>query len=256
MDACRNSSSRHLPLLLLTGLPLAAQAPLPPQPHKPALALGAAWYPEQWPESRWDADLTLMEAAHINFVRVGEFAWSTMEPHEGDYQLDWLFRAVRLAEKHHIAVVIGTPTAAPPAWLTQKYPETLRTKEDGRKDEHGNRQQFDFSDPKYRELCRIIATKLAERFGHDPDVIGWQIDNEYANSSYGAARRRPLPAVGPGQVQDPRQPQHPLDHRLLERNLPGLEPDPHPRRRRQPRPQAQLEPVRLRHLAQLPGQPA
>ncbi|HEY4009491.1 MAG TPA: beta-galactosidase, partial [Acidobacteriaceae bacterium] len=133
----------------------------------------------------WDADLTLMEEAHIHFVRVGEFAWSTLEPSEGNFQLDWLDRAIRAAERHHIAVVIGTPTAAPPAWLTQKYPETLRTMPDGRKDTHGNRQQFDFADPKYRELCRIIARKLAERFGHDPDVIGWQIDNEYAADSEG-----------------------------------------------------------------------
>src|ERR1700761_4336307 len=140
-----------------------AQAPLPVEPRTTPLELGAAWSPEQWPESRWDTDLTLMEQAHIHFVRVAEFAWSTMEPSEGDFQLDWLDRAIRLAEKHHIAVVIGTPTAAPPAWLTQKYPETLRTMADGRKDEHGGRQQFDFADPKYRELCRVIAGKLAER---------------------------------------------------------------------------------------------
>jgi beta-galactosidase len=164
---------------------LRSQQPLPPQPGKVPLELGAAWYPEQWPESRWDADLTLMEQAHIHFVRVGEFAWSTLEPSEGVYKLDWLDHAIRAAERHHIAVVIGTPTAAPPAWLTQKYPQTLRTMEDGRKDDHGNRQQFDFAGPKYRELCRIIATKLAERFGHDPDVIGWQIDNEYAADSVG-----------------------------------------------------------------------
>jgi beta-galactosidase len=112
-----------------------------------------------------------------------------MEPSEGNFQLDWLDRAVRAAERHHIAVVIGTPSAAPPAWLTSKYPETLRTAADGRKDTHGNRQQFDWSDPKYRELSRRIATRMAERFGHDPNVIGWQIDNEYANSSYGEADR-------------------------------------------------------------------
>src|SRR5580658_1709859 len=109
-----------------------------------AQELGAAWYPEQWPESRWDADLTLMEQAHIHFARIGEFAWSTMEPSEGVYKLDWLDHAIRAAEKHHIAIVIGTPTAAPPAWLTQKYPETLRTLVDGRKDQHGARQQFDW----------------------------------------------------------------------------------------------------------------
>jgi beta-galactosidase len=172
--------------LLLVSVPAGSQAPLPAEAGKPALLLGAAWYPEQWPESRWDADLQLMQDAHINFVRVGEFAWSTFEPHEGDYQLDWLARAIRAAERHHIAVVIGTPSAAPPAWLTQKYPETLRTRENGQKDGHGNRQQFDFSDPLYRKLAAAMAEQLAMRFGHDPDVIGWQIDNEYANSSYGA----------------------------------------------------------------------
>ncbi|MGA7157985.1 MAG: beta-galactosidase [Acidobacteriaceae bacterium] len=151
----------------------------------PALYLGAAWYPEQWPESRWDADLSLMEAAHIRFVRVGEFAWSNLEPSEGHYDLDWLDRAIRAAERHHIYVVIGTPSAAPPAWLTTKYPETLRIMEDGRRDQHGNRQQFNWADPKYRELVYAIDLQEAKRFGHDPDVIGWQIGNEYANVSYG-----------------------------------------------------------------------
>jgi beta-galactosidase len=170
-------------------LKVTAQEPLPVVPRTPPLLLGAAWYPEQWPESRWEADLALMEAAHIHFVRVGEFAWSTMEPSEGNFQLDWLERAVRASERHHIAVVLGTPSAAPPAWLTTKYPETLRTNPDGRKDGHGNRQQFDWADPKYRELARIMATKMAERFGHDPNVIAWQIDNEYANESYGEPDR-------------------------------------------------------------------
>jgi beta-galactosidase len=128
-----------------------------------------------------------MEAAHIRFVRIGEFAWSKLEPSEGHYDLDWLQRAIRAAARHHIAVVIGTPSAAPPAWLTTKYPETLRIKEDGRPDQHGNRQQFNWADPKYRELARAMAEQEAKRFGHDPNVIGWQIDNEYANVSYGPA---------------------------------------------------------------------
>jgi beta-galactosidase len=182
--------ARHIIAVLVACCVAAgAQQPLPPAPRKPPLLLGAAWYPEQWPESRWDADLSLMEQAHIGFVRVGEFAWSTLEPSEGQYDLDWLDRAIRAAEKYHIAVVIGTPSAAPPAWLTTKYPETLRTKEDGRKDEHGNRQQFDFSDPEYRRLCREMASKLAERFGHDPNLIGWQIGNEYRNESFGESTR-------------------------------------------------------------------
>jgi beta-galactosidase len=146
--------------------------------------LGAAWYPEQWPESRWEADLTLMQQAGIHMVRVGEFAWSKMEPSEGHYDLDWVDRAVTAAAKHGIYTVLGTPTAAPPAWLTQKYPETLRVDENGKPAEHGNRQQFSFASPKYRELARKIAAQMAMRFGHNPYVLGWQIDNEYADESY------------------------------------------------------------------------
>jgi beta-galactosidase len=188
-----NSAARFFALPLAAAVLLAptlrAQSPkAPPAPTTaPALYLGTAWYPEQWPESRWDADLSLMEAAHVRFVRIGEFAWSKLEPSEGHYDLDWLQRAVDAAARHHIAVVIGTPSAAPPAWLTTKYPETLRIMEDGRQDQHGNRQQFNWSDPKYRELARAMAEQEAKRFGHDPNVIGWQIDNEYANESYGPA---------------------------------------------------------------------
>ena len=154
------------------------------------LRIGAAWYPEHWPEDRWDADLTLMQAAGMNVVRIGEFAWSALEPAEGHYDLDWLARAVRLAEKHHIAVVIGTPTDTPPAWLTSKYPQVLRIGADGKQAEHGARRQFSYSSPLYRNFCRDIVQHLAARFGHDPNVIGWQIDNEYTDESFDADTRR------------------------------------------------------------------
>src|SRR5271170_495184 len=151
---------------------------------KPLLLLGAAWYPEQWPESRWDADLSLMEAAHINLVRIGEFAWSAMEPSEGKYDFVWMDHAIELAAKHHICVVLGTPTAAPPAWLTTKYPDTLRVDENGVRDEHGNRQQFSFVSIRYRKFAHEIAEKMAERYGHNSNVVGWQLDNEYAAPSF------------------------------------------------------------------------
>jgi beta-galactosidase len=170
-------------LLAFGSVALSSQAAAPPTP---ALLLGTAWYPEQWPESRWDADLALMQKAGIHMVRVGEFAWSRMEPTEGHYDLDWLDHAITAAAKHGIVTVIGTPSAAPPAWLTQKYPETLRTYPNGRKAQHGNRQQFNFANPKYRELARAMAEQLAKRFGHNPNVVGWQIDNEYAEVSFDA----------------------------------------------------------------------
>jgi beta-galactosidase len=151
---------------------------------QPPILLGAAWYPEQWPESQWEPDLALMEAAHIHLARVGEFAWSTMEPSEGHYEFDWLERAVALAAKHHICIVLGTPTAAPPAWLTTKYPETLRIDENGRRDEHGNRAQFSFVNKRYRQFAHDIAEQMAIHFGNNPNVVGWQLDNEYGEDSF------------------------------------------------------------------------
>jgi beta-galactosidase len=183
-----------LALLSLFGVTFAtAQTSVPTQvPGHDAILLGTDWYPEQWREARWEEDLRLMEAANIKVVRVAEFAWSTMEPSEGKYQFDWLDRAIVAAAKHHIVTVVGTPTAAPPAWLTQKYPDTLRIDESGRRATHGNRAQASPSSPVYREFCRKIAEQMAIHFGRNPNVVGWQIDNEYgyAQMSYDDLTRK------------------------------------------------------------------
>ena len=182
---CRTTVAMFLLALSVVPCGLAQSTPPPPPP----LLLGTAWYPEQWPESRWDADLALMQQSGVRMVRVAEFAWSSLEPEEGKYDFDWLDRAITAAAEHNIYTVIGTPTAAPPAWLTQKYPETLRMNSDGRWDQHGNREQYNFANAEYRELARNIAEQLAKRFGHNPAVLGWQIDNEYEAASYDPATK-------------------------------------------------------------------
>jgi beta-galactosidase len=154
------------------------------------MRFGCAWYPEQWGESRWVEDLALMRDAGMNVVRVGEFAWSRMEPEEGRYDLDWLERAIASAAHHGLDAVVGTPTAAPPAWLTRRYPETLRIGDDGRPATHGNRLHFSPASERYLDMCRKIAGELARRFGRNPHVIGWQIDNEFSVVSYDAETRR------------------------------------------------------------------
>ena len=182
-----------LPHAVLAIAALLALHPLATEAQKPAptpLFFGTSWYPEQWPASRWDTDLQLMQDAHMNVIRVGEFAWSTMEPAEGRFDFTWLDRAIALAAKHHIAVVLGTPTAAPPAWLTSKYPDTLRVDEDGRHAEHGNRQHFSFASPRYRIFAHRIALRMAQHYGHNPNVIGWQIDNELAAPSFDASAKQ------------------------------------------------------------------
>ena len=191
----RALSCSALGLLLLTSAKIPAQssnAIATQIPGQNAILMGVAWYPEQWPESRWEEDLRLMEAANLKVVRIAEFAWSRMEPLEGHYDLDWLERAISLAKKHHIVSVVGTPTATPPAWLTQKYSETLRMESNGQRVPHGNRAHASVTSPRYLEFCRRIAEQMAIRLGHNPNVVGWQIDNEYgyALMSYDAVTRQ------------------------------------------------------------------
>src|SRR5947209_1194572 len=169
-----SSTLRVVVFLILSSIALHAQPTaktIPTQlPGQNAILLGVAWYPEQWPEARWEEDLRLMEAADLKVVRIAEFAWSRMEPSEGHYDLDWLERAINLAAKHHIVSVLGTPTATPPAWLTQKYPDTLRVEPNGQRVTYGNRAHASVTSPRYLEFCRSIAEQMAVRFGHNPNV--------------------------------------------------------------------------------------
>jgi beta-galactosidase len=153
---------------------------------KVPLAIGVSWYPEQWPEARWATDLAMMKQAGFNTVRLAEFAWSRMEPSEGKFDFDWLDRAIAAAHAAGMQVVLGTPTAAPPAWMSQSYPEILRVDENGIRAEHGGRRHFSFASARYRGFATRIAAEMAKRYGRDERVIGWQIDNEVGPASFDA----------------------------------------------------------------------
>lgn len=150
--------------------------------HKNALdefRLGVCYYPEHWPEELWDDDFRRMKELGFSVVRVAEFAWSIFEPVEGQFQFGLFDRALALAHKHGLKVIIGTPTATPPAWLTHKYPEVLNVTQEGVMLRHGLRRHYNYNSKKYHELSAIITRKLAEHFKEHPAVIGWQIDNEF-----------------------------------------------------------------------------
>lgn len=141
--------------------------------------LGAAYYPEHWSEDRWAEDIRLMQAAGFTVVRMAEFAWSRFEPQEGKFEFDWLERAIAQLAEAGIAAVLGTPTAAPPAWMVQRYPEILRTDADGRKTQFGNRCHYCVNNLKYHQLTARMVEAMGKRFGANPHVIGWQLDNEF-----------------------------------------------------------------------------
>lgn len=51
---------------------------------------GACFYPELWDEDVLDEDIRMMERIGINVVRIGEFAWSRMEPEKGRIDVGFL----------------------------------------------------------------------------------------------------------------------------------------------------------------------
>ena len=141
---------------------------------------GAYYYPEHWDESQWERDLKQMHELGFEFTHFAEFAWAQLEPQEGVYNFSWLDRAVALAAKYDLKVVMCTSTATPPVWLSRKYPEILLKSEDGTVQDHGARQHASFASPVYRKLAYRMIEELARHYGNDSRIIGWQLDNEPA----------------------------------------------------------------------------
>ncbi|HVU32269.1 MAG TPA: beta-galactosidase [Opitutaceae bacterium] len=150
-------------------------------PPADLMNLGVYYYPEAWPENEWGRDMANMHKLGMEFVHLGEFAWAFMEPTESHYDFAWLDHAIQLAADNGMKVVLCTPSPAPPVWLTEKHPEVLMIDADGRQMIHGTRQQATWSSDVYRAYVGKIVDQLGRRYGHDPRVWGWQLDNELSH---------------------------------------------------------------------------
>lgn len=150
-------------------------AAAPPRPPR----LGVCYYPEQWPASQWVADAQRMRAMGLSVVRIGEFAWTRMEPSEGQFDWDWLDQAIAILADAGLKIVLGTPTAAPPHWLLKAYPQIAPVDAQGRRKPFGSRRHYCFSSPEFHAASARIVRAMGERYGQHPAVIAWQTDNEY-----------------------------------------------------------------------------
>jgi beta-galactosidase GanA len=142
------------------------------------ILLGANYYPEDWDESLIDFDIEKMKECGFNVVRIAEFSWKKMEPSDGVYCFEWLHNIVDKMREAGIGVIMGTPTATPPHWFAKKYPDALMLNSDGTRKSHGGRRHCCSSNPDYLRHSANIVEKLANEFGKDEGIIGWQIDNE------------------------------------------------------------------------------
>ena len=143
-----------------------------------SMTMGTCYYPEHWPKELWESDLDRMKEAGISTIRIAEFAWVIFEPDEGSFSFDFFDEFMELCVQKDMKVILGTPTATPPAWLTEKYPEVLNGTIDGIPYRHGARRHYNYNSEKYRELSARIVEQMAAHYGKHPAVVGWQIHGE------------------------------------------------------------------------------
>jgi beta-galactosidase len=179
-NAFRTTASILLAALLLVPAAQLMGQDTPPDRYQTFL-FGVDYYPEQWEETDWARDAQRMRECGVNVVRIAEFGWSLMEPEEGKYDFSLFDRAITVLANHGIKIILGTPTATPPKWLTYKYPEVLNVLPNRTRVNDQTRRHASYVSPLYRKFSRRIVEAMASHYKTDSRVIGWQIDNEFNN---------------------------------------------------------------------------
>ena len=139
---------------------------------------GVDYYPEHWDRSEWEHQAELMKEGGFNTVRMGEFDWKLFEKEEGKFDFSILDDAVEVLASKGIMVILGTPTAAPPKWLADRY-DVLQRDRYGRVRAWGSRRECCANSRDYIEKSAVIVKKMVKHFAGNRNVIGWQIDNEF-----------------------------------------------------------------------------
>ena len=140
--------------------------------------IGTFYYPEQWPEEDWEGDFKKIASMGLGHVHMAEFAWAHLEPDDGRFSFDWLDRAIELARSNGLRVILCTPTACPPVWLSQAHPEIRMVRADGRPAGHGSRSHRCVNSDVFNSYAERISAQMAKRYRAHEEIIGWQLDNE------------------------------------------------------------------------------
>jgi beta-galactosidase len=156
----------------------------PINPRAPFIWHGGDYNPEQWPRAIWDEDVRLMQECHYNIATVGVFSWVNLQPDEEHFTFEWLDDILDKMTASGRVICLATPTAAQPAWMSQKYPDVMRADANGVRRHHGGRTNYCPGSPTYRHFAQQIAGRLAERYHAHPALVIWHISNEYNGACY------------------------------------------------------------------------
>jgi beta-galactosidase len=148
------------------------------------MKVGASYYPEVIAETEWERDLETGRKVGLSALRCGEFAWAALFSPDGKPTWEWAHRFLDLAHRHSYEVVWCTPSATPPPYLFDRWPDLRATSHDGQVMTPGIRRHYCPSHPGYLHLCAETAASLAKEFGGKPAIHGWQVDNELAGDGF------------------------------------------------------------------------
>jgi beta-galactosidase len=153
-------------------------------PKAPFIWHGGDYNPEQWPKEIWQDDFRLMQEAGWTVATIGVFSWVCLQPSEHEFTFEWLDDVMDGLHAHGIKVVLATPSAAHPQWMSQAYPQIMRSDEFGQRKHHGGRVNYCPNSPDYRRFSGEMARRLAERYKDHPALLLWHISNEYAGHCF------------------------------------------------------------------------
>lgn len=145
---------------------------------------GGDYNPDQWPEQTWPEDIKVFKQADLNSATINIFSWGILEPSEGHYDFSKLDKIVQELSDSNFDIVMGTSTAAMPAWMFKKYPDVARVDYQGRRHVFGQRHNFCPSSKNYQKLAGDLVEKLAQRYSDNPHIVVWHVNNEYGGNCY------------------------------------------------------------------------
>ena len=145
---------------------------------------GGDYNPNQWPREIWAEDMDLFKKAGINSATVNVFSWAKLQPDENTYDFSELDDIIAMLSENGIDIVLATATGAMPAWMAKKYPEVTRVDFEGRRHKFGQRHNHCPNSLVWQKYAARLAGELAKRYGSNPHVVCWHINNEYNTGCY------------------------------------------------------------------------
>ncbi|QLL70412.1 beta-galactosidase [Lactobacillus sp. 3B(2020)] len=150
----------------------------------PTFLYGGDYNPDQWPADTWHHDIEVFKQAAINSATINVFSWAALNPAEGVYDFSQLDQIVTELSAAEFKIVMGTSTAAMPAWMVKKYPDIARVDYQGRRHKFGQRHNFCPTSPTFRRLASDLVDHLAAHYVGNRHIVAWHINNEYGGTCY------------------------------------------------------------------------